>query len=106
MGLNDTIRASRPAGAAWSTVDDLLKYVQMEIRKGVLPDGKRYIGEAALLQRRQPQIALGVDRDYAMALMVDKSDGVTVVDHGSPMAALPSWAGATSARNISAPLRK
>ena len=85
MGLNDTIRASRPAGAAWSTVDDLLKYVQMEIRKGVLPDGKRYIGEAALLQRRQPQIALGVDRDYAMALMVDKSDGVTVVDHGGDM---------------------
>lgn len=85
MGLNDTIRSSRPAGAAWSTVDDLLKYVQMEIRKGLLPDGKRYIGEAALLQRRQPQIALGVDRDYAMALMVDKSDGVTVVDHGGDM---------------------
>ena len=85
MGLNDTIRASRPAGAAWSTVDDLLRYVQMEIRKGLLPDGKRYIGEAALLQRRQPQIALGVDRDYAMALMVDKSDGVTVVDHGGDM---------------------
>ncbi len=85
MGLNDTIRASRPAGAAWSTVDDLLKYVQMEISKGVLPDGRRYIGEAALMQRRQPQIALGVDRDYAMALMVDKSDGVTVVDHGGDM---------------------
>ena len=85
MGLNDTIRASRPAGAAWSTVNDLLKYVQMEIRKGLLPDGTRYIGEAALLERRQPQIALGVDRDYAMALMVDKSDGVTIVDHGGDM---------------------
>ncbi|MGF2075664.1 serine hydrolase, partial [Enterococcus casseliflavus] len=31
MGLNDTIVASRPAGAAWGTVNDLLKYVQMEI---------------------------------------------------------------------------
>ncbi|MEO5624531.1 MAG: serine hydrolase domain-containing protein [Dokdonella sp.] len=85
MGLNDTIRSSRPAGAAWSTVDDLLKYVQMEIQRGVLPDGKRYISEAALMQRRQPQIALGVDRDYAMSLIVDKSDGVTVVDHGGDM---------------------
>ncbi|HPM56577.1 MAG TPA: serine hydrolase domain-containing protein, partial [Thermomonas sp.] len=82
MGLNDTIVASRPAGAAWGTVNDLLRYVQMEIGRGVLPDGTRYIGEAALLQRREPQIALGVDRNYAMALMVDKSDGVTVVDHG------------------------
>jgi CubicO group peptidase (beta-lactamase class C family) len=57
MGLNDTIVASRPAGAAWGTVNDLLKYVQMEIDRGVLPDGTRYIGEAALLQRREPQIA-------------------------------------------------
>ena len=85
MGLNDTIIASRPAGAAWSSVNDLLKYVQMEIDHGLLPDGRRYIGEAALLQRREPQIALGVDRNYAMALMVDKSDGVTIVDHGGDM---------------------
>lgn len=85
MGLNNTIVASRPAGAGWSTVNDLLKYVQMEIDRGVLPDGRRYIGEAALLQRRQPQIALGVGKDYAMALMVDTSDGVTVIDHGGDM---------------------
>ena len=85
MGLNDTIVASRPAGAAWSTVDDMLKYVQMEIDRGLLPDGKRYIGEAALLQRREPQIALGVDKNYAMALMVDNSDGVTVIDHGGDL---------------------
>ncbi len=85
MGLNDTIVASRPAGAAWSTVNDLLKYVQMEIDQGTLPDGTRYIGEAALLQRREPQIATGVDRNYAMALEVNKSDGVTVIDHGGDM---------------------
>lgn len=85
MGLNDTIQASRPAGAAWSTVNDLLKYVQMEIDRGVLPDGSRYIGEAALLERREPQISLGVDRDYAMALMVDRGDGVEVIDHGGDM---------------------
>jgi len=85
MGLNDTIRASRPAGAAWSSVNDLLKYVQMEIDHGLLPDGSRYIGETALMERREPQISLGVDKDYAMALMVDSSDGVQVVDHGGDM---------------------
>ncbi len=41
MDLNDTIVASRPAGAAWGTVNDLLKYVQMEIDRGLLPDGSR-----------------------------------------------------------------
>ncbi|GHB95660.1 hypothetical protein GCM10010080_04050 [Thermomonas carbonis] len=85
MGLNNTVVSSRPAGAAWGTVNDLLKYVQMEIDHGLLPDGTRYIGEAALLQRREPQIATGVDRNYAMALEVNKSDGVTVIDHGGDM---------------------
>lgn len=85
MDLNDTIVASRPAGAAWGTVNDLLKYVQMEIDRGKLPDGSRYIGEAALLQRREPQISLGADRDYAMALMLDRSEGVQVIDHGGDM---------------------
>ena len=85
MGLNDTVRASRPAGAAWGTVNDLLKYLQMEIDLGKLPDGSRYIGEAALLQRREPQIATGVDRNYAMALEVNRADGVEVIDHGGDM---------------------
>ena len=82
MDLNDNIRASRPDGGAWSTVNDMLKYVEMEIDRGKLPGGKQYIGEAALMQRRVPQVALGVDKDYAMGLIVDRSDGVTVVDHG------------------------
>jgi len=85
MGLNDTIVASRPAGAAWSTVNDLLKYVQMEIDRGSLPDGGRYISEAALIQRREPQVAVGADAFYAMALMVNRSEGVPVIDHGGDM---------------------
>lgn len=85
MGLNDTVMASRPAGAAWSTVNDLLKYVQMEIDDGTLPDGSRYIGDAALKQRQEPQVAVGADKAYAMALAVDKSDGITVVDHGGDL---------------------
>lgn len=44
--------------------------------------GRRYIGQAALLQRREPQVAVGADDDYAMALMVNGGDGVTVIDRG------------------------
>ncbi|HEX6773426.1 MAG TPA: serine hydrolase domain-containing protein, partial [Acidobacteriaceae bacterium] len=45
MGINEAIYAARPAGAAWSSVDDLLRYVQMELANGVLPDGSRYVSE-------------------------------------------------------------
>lgn len=85
MGLNDTIVSSRPAGAAWASVNDLLKYLQMEIDQGLLPDGSRYIGEAALMERREPQVAVGADDYYAMALMVENGDGIPVIDHGGDM---------------------
>ena len=85
MGLNYTVLPARPAGAAWSNVNDMLRYVQMELDKGLLPGGERYIGEAVLLERRKPQVALGNDADYGMGLMVDRTWGVPVVHHGGDM---------------------
>lgn len=85
MDLNYTIIPARPAGAAWSSVNDVLKYVQMELANGVLPDGKRYIGEAPLLERRKKQVALGNDAVYGMGLMVDRTWGIPVVHHGGDM---------------------
>ena len=85
MGLNYTVVPARPAGAAWSTVNDVLRYVQMELDKGELPNGERYIGEGALLERRKPQVALGNDADYGMGLEVNRTWGIPVVHHGGDM---------------------
>jgi CubicO group peptidase (beta-lactamase class C family) len=75
----------RPAGAGWSSVNDMLKYVAMELAEGTLPDGKRYIGRVPLLARRDPKVPIGQDRTYGMGLMVDKTYGVPVVHHGGDM---------------------
>jgi CubicO group peptidase (beta-lactamase class C family) len=85
MEPNYSVLPLRPAGAAWSSVNDLLKYVAMELAKGTLPGGKRFIGEAALLARREPQVALGSDASYAMALMIDNTWGIPVIHHGGDM---------------------
>jgi CubicO group peptidase (beta-lactamase class C family) len=69
-----------PSGGVWASVNDLAHYVQMELAK--LPDGKPFISEAALLARRVPQIATGENDSYGMGLGVNKSKGVTVVQHG------------------------
>lgn len=82
---NYTIIAARPAGAAWSNVNDLLKYVRMELDEGLLPDGKRYIGKDALLERRRKQVSVGDNIDYGMGLIVDRTWGVPVVQHGGSM---------------------
>jgi CubicO group peptidase (beta-lactamase class C family) len=85
MELNYSIIPQRPAGAAWSDVKDMLRYVQMELDEGKLPDGKTYIPKEPLLERRAPQVPIGKDDTYGMGLMVNTTYGVTVVHHGGDM---------------------
>lgn len=83
--FNESVIPVRPTGGAWSTVNDMLKYVQMELSEGKLPDGKQYIAKELLLDRRVPQVAMSADETYGMGLTVDKTYGVTVVHHGGAM---------------------
>jgi CubicO group peptidase (beta-lactamase class C family) len=83
--LNYSIIPLRPAGAGWSNVNDMLKYVSMELADGALPDGKRYISKEPLLERRKPMVPIGKDATYGMGLMTDTTYGVPVVHHGGDM---------------------
>jgi CubicO group peptidase (beta-lactamase class C family) len=85
MELNYAVIPLRPAGAAWSCVNDMLRYVSMELAEGWLPGGKRYIGKDPLLERRVAQVPIGKDATYGMGLMVDTTYGVPVVHHGGDM---------------------
>jgi CubicO group peptidase (beta-lactamase class C family) len=82
--VNTSVVPLRPAGGAWSTVRDMLKYVQMELAEGVV-EGKPYIGKDALLARRTAQVRMGTDATYGMGLMVDSTWGATVVHHGGDL---------------------
>ena len=83
--VNLSVVPVRPAGGAWSTVNDVLKYVAMELAEGKLPDGTQYVSKEALLARRAPQIGVGIDQTYGMGLMVDTVYGTPVVHHGGDM---------------------
>jgi CubicO group peptidase (beta-lactamase class C family) len=85
MEANYSIIPVRPAGAAWSNVRDLLRYVQMELSEGKLPDGGRYIERDTLLARRAPQVSVGKDTTYGMGLSVESRYDATVVHHGGDM---------------------
>jgi CubicO group peptidase (beta-lactamase class C family) len=85
MDINYAVIPVRPAGGAWSSARDMLKYVQMELEEGKLPDGTRYVSREALLARREPQVSIGQDTTYGMGLMVDTKYGIPVVHHGGDM---------------------
>jgi CubicO group peptidase (beta-lactamase class C family) len=83
--INDAVIPARPAGGAWSSVRDMLKYVSMELAEGKLPDGTTYISKEPLLERRAPQVYIGKDVSYGMGLEVDTTYGVPVVHHGGDL---------------------
>ncbi|HWC73596.1 MAG TPA: serine hydrolase domain-containing protein [Gemmatimonadales bacterium] len=85
MDLNYSIIPVRPAGAAWSNVHDMLKYVAMELAEGKLPDGTQYIKRETLLARRAPQVTIGKETTYGMGLSVNTKYGTPVVHHGGDM---------------------
>ena len=86
MGLNRTSIVMRPDGGAWSNVEDLTRYLQMELAGGRLADGRRYIGTAALQERMKGQVARGgVEQWYGMGLKTDRRHGILQVTHGGSM---------------------
>jgi CubicO group peptidase (beta-lactamase class C family) len=85
MEANYSIIALRPAGAAWSSVNDMLRYVSMELAQGALPGGKPYIAKEPLLERRVAQVPIGKDDTYGMGLEVNTRYGLPVVHHGGDM---------------------
>ena len=75
----------RPAGAAFSTTADMVRYVQLELGKGVLPGGKRVVSEANILERRKKGVQVGPDSWYGMGLFQRDASGVQVVTHGGTL---------------------
>ena len=86
MEINYAIIPLRPAGAAWSNVRDMLRYVQMELDEGALPDGKHLHPEASRSSRAASRRSRSArTTTYGMGLMVDTTFGVPVVHHGGDM---------------------
>ncbi len=74
------VSALEPAGAAWSTAEDMGRYLQMELRKGALPEG-RLLSEEALLHRREPGVAIGPEVHYGLGLIVGERANIAHAGH-------------------------
>jgi CubicO group peptidase (beta-lactamase class C family) len=88
--INYAIGPHRPAGGVWTSPHDFIRYVQLEVNRGRLPDGTVLVSEENLLARRIPQVRLGENATYGMGMVVDSTYGVPVVHHGGDLAGFHS----------------
>lgn len=78
----DVIDPVAPSGNNWSTVDDMAKYVLMELRNGKDESGRQLFSEEQILLRRKPGIKVTDNCRYGLGLFIEKDKGVTVIHHG------------------------
>jgi CubicO group peptidase (beta-lactamase class C family) len=83
--VNYAIVPVRPAGGAWSSVNDLLKYVAMELANGKRPDGSRYVSKEVLSARSVPNVWIGDELRYGMGLIISTKYGIRQVFHPGSM---------------------
>ena len=90
MAINYSVMPARPAGGVWTSAHDLIKYVQLELAEGKLPNGKQLVSAENLLARRKPMVVSGENTTYGMGLTSETAWGVPVVYHGGSMAGYKS----------------
>lgn len=71
-----------PAGAVWSNVNDMAKYMQMQLSHGVAADGTRIVSEENLMQTQTGTILVGGNTYYAMGWMIEAYKGQSLIQHG------------------------
>lgn len=72
----------RPAGGAWSSLEDMSRYVAMELARGLTSGGKRFVSEENLLRRREPQVKITDEMSYGLGLFIEKDHDVSIIHHG------------------------
>jgi CubicO group peptidase (beta-lactamase class C family) len=90
IAFDYSVMPHRPAGGVWTSAHDLIRYVQLELAQGRLPNGKQLVSAENLLARRAPQVSTGEDSTYGMGLSVERTYGIPVVHHGGSMAGYKS----------------
>ncbi|MBE2236312.1 MAG: beta-lactamase family protein [Caldilineaceae bacterium] len=71
-----------PAGAHWSTLEDMAKYMVTQLHEGVAPDGTRVVSAENLKETWKPQIAISNQASYGLGWIISDYKGQPTISHG------------------------
>jgi len=70
-----------PAGALWSTAEDMSKYLIMLLNHGVAANGKRVVSAENLEYLWEPRVLHDVNLSYGLGWEIENYHGLTVIHH-------------------------
>lgn len=79
---DDMIYAVAPAGSVWSNIDDLSKYLLMELNDGQSVDGKRLFSKDEIIKRRTSGVKVDENTKYGLGLFIENHKGLEIIGHG------------------------
>lgn len=71
-----------PAGAVWSSANEMAQYLLMAMNNGIAPDGTVLASAANFAETQKPGVAIETGGAYAMGWMVDEYNGIPTIFHG------------------------
>lgn len=82
LDLEKSLLSIAPAGAHWSTAEDMSRYLLTQLDEGVVPNGKRVVSEENLHVTWQPQVQMTANDSYGLGWIVTDYYGLTMLSHG------------------------
>lgn len=81
LDIERQVEPIAPAGGAWSTVGDMLKFAQTELGEGVAPGGVRVVSAERYRERTRVRVESSSEGGYALGLGVSTYHGQRVLRH-------------------------
>ncbi|MCE7989436.1 MAG: class A beta-lactamase-related serine hydrolase [Caldilinea sp. CFX5] len=82
LQMEAVVTPAAPAGGAWSTVDDLGRYLLTLLNNGIAPDGQQVVSPWNLGVTWQPQVPVSANTSYGLGWFVDNYKGLRLLHHG------------------------
>lgn len=80
--IDDMVYPVAPAGSIWSNIDDLSKYLLMELNEGKSVNGKTLFSRDEIIKRRTSGVKIDETTTYGLGLFLEKNKGIDIIGHG------------------------
>jgi CubicO group peptidase (beta-lactamase class C family) len=90
LEVEEMLTPNAPAGASWSNIEDLMRYLSTQLNRGVAPDGTRVVSAENLTKTWQSGVQASPTSGYGLGWGISDYYGERLLVHGGGTAGFSS----------------